>query len=533
LFEVIVKKTDIYGNTPKAMRKLNWLITILALIKFLIPFLIQDNFYQPHRDEFLYLAQGQHLAWGYLENPPVLGALAWITHQLGGHFVLIKFWPSLFGTLTFVVTARIIVSLNGGIYALFLSFLAFVFGAFLRVHYLFQPNFLEIFFYTLIAFAVIRYIQTKNNAYLYVFGIACGLGMLSKYSIAFFIAGVIVGLLLSSERSIYLNKHFYFASLIGVVICLPNYIWQYNHNYPLLHHMKELQETQLQYIKPSDFLKDQLLMHLPTVYVWISGLLFLFLSKNGRKYIFMLWSYIILMTFLIVLQGKNYYALGIYPTLFAFGSYLLERLTRKRVQFMRWIFITVTFYFGAMFTFLALPVFPPQKLAEIYKEKKVDKTGALRWEDQQNHPLPQDFADMLGWKEITEKTARVYNELSDAEKSKTIIKCDNYGLCGAVNYYGKALGLPEAYSYNGTFLLWMPDKFDNIMNVITVGENHPETAGVAVKAFEHVDVRDDLSDSLARENGCKIILWYHAKPSILNNFLSAEIAEKKALFIRK
>jgi len=268
------------------MKKFNGLIAMLALVKFLIPFLVQDDAYQPHRDEFLYLAQGQHLAWGYLENPPALSVLAWITHQLGGNFLLIKFWPSLFGALTYVVAARIILALNGSLYALFLSFLAFVFGAFLRVHYLFQPNFLEIFFYTLIAFSVVRYIQTKKNAYLYVFGIACGLGMLSKYSIAFFITGVLVGLLLSGERRIYLNKHFYFASLTAIAICIPNYLWQYNHNYPLLHHMKELQETQLQYINASDFLKDQLLMHLPTVYVWTSGLLFFFLSKKEEDIFF-------------------------------------------------------------------------------------------------------------------------------------------------------------------------------------------------------------------------------------------------------
>jgi hypothetical protein len=486
-----------------------------------------------HRDEFLYLAEGRHLAWGFMEVPPLLGLLAWVSQLLGNSFFIVKLWPALFGALTYVVTARIIVSLKGGLYALFLSFLALVFGAFLRVHYLFQPNFLEIFFYTLIAFAVIRYTQTKKNIYLYIFGISCGLGMMSKYSIAFFITGVLVGLLLSSERRIYLNKHFYFASFIAVVIFLPNLLWQYNHNFPVQHHMQELQQTQLQYISPSSFIKDQVLMNLPCVYVWITGLLFIILSKKGRQYIFMFWAYTILILLLIIFHGKNYYALGVYPALFAFGSYLLEMLTKKRVPFMRWVFITISFYFGIMFIFLELPMLPPNKLAAIYKDKKIEKTGALLWEDQQNHPLPQDFADMLGWKEITEKTARIYNELSDEEKSKTLIKCDNYGQTGALNYYGKALGLPEAYSYNGTFILWIPDKFDNITNVITVGENNPDATTAIAKEFASIHVRDDLSDNLARENGCKIILWYHAKEGVLNNFLATEIAERKALFTRK
>jgi len=79
----------------------------------------------------------------------------------------------------------------------------------------------------------------------------------------------------------------------------------------------------------------------------------------------------------------------------------------------------------------------------------------------------------------------------------------------------------------------MPDTFDKITNVITVGENHPDTTKAIAKAFASVNVRDDLSDNLARENGCKIILWYHAKEGTLNNFLAAEIAERKALFTRK
>ncbi|MBS1643328.1 MAG: glycosyltransferase family 39 protein [Bacteroidetes bacterium] len=514
------------------MKSYNWLIAILAIIKLLLPFILQDSFYQLHRDEFLYLAESKHLAWGFMEVPPLLSLLAWVAHLLGNGFVMVKFFPALFGALTFVLTARIILSIGGGLYAIFLSFLAFIFGAYLRVNYLFQPNFLEIFFYTLVAFSVIKYIQTKNNIYIYVFGVACGLGMLSKYSIAFFIIGIIVGLLLSKQRSIFANKHFYFASLIGIIIFLPNILWQYNHNFPVQQHMQELQETQLQYVSSIGFIKDQFLMNLPCVYIWIAGLLFLTLSKKGRQYIFIFWAYTILIMLLIIFHGKNYYALGAYPVLFAFGAYLLERLTRKRVPFMRWVFITITFYFGIIFTFLALPMFPPQKLAEIYKDKNVEKTGALKWEDLQNHALPQDFADMIGWKEITEKTANVYNNLSDEEKSKTIIKCDNYGLCGALNYYGKQYGLPEAYSTNASFLFWMPDTY-KVANVITVGENYPDTTRSIVKQFAHITVKDELVDSFARENGCKIILWQHANENILSNFIEKEVAEKKARFIRK
>jgi hypothetical protein len=508
------------------------LLYCLAVIKFILPFFLQHPDYQPHRDEFLYLAEGNHMAWGFLEVPPLLSVFAWLTQFLGDTMFWIKFWPSLFGAFTYILCGHIILSLNGKYFSLFLGFLPFVFGAYVRVHFLFQPNFLEIFFYTAISYAIIRFIQTQKNIYLYIFGISCGLGMMSKYSVAFFIISLLAGLLLSSKRKIFLNKHLYLASILGFIIFIPNLLWQYNHNYPVLHHMDELQRTQLQYISPASFLLDQLLMNFPCAFIWIMGLLFTLLAKKGRNYMAFFFAYCLVIILLLVFHGKNYYALGLYPVLFAFGAYQLEKLTLVRVKIARFVFITIPFYFGLTFTPLELPMFEPDQLAEFFRKKDVAKLGVLKWEDQQDHPLPQDFSDMLGWKEITEKTARVYNNMSEKEKNKTIIKCDNYGLCGALNFYGKQMGLPQVYSTNASFLLWMPDKYD-ITNVITVGEDFPDTTRSIVKQFANISVKDELRDSFARENGAKIILWEHSDAALLSKFLEDEVAEKKKAFLRQ
>ena len=101
------------------MRKYDRLIYILAIIKFVIPYLLQSNYYEPHRDEFLYLAQGHHVAWGFMEVPPLLSIFAWLTHLLGGGIFWIKFWPDLFGAFTFIITAKIIQTLGGKSFANF------------------------------------------------------------------------------------------------------------------------------------------------------------------------------------------------------------------------------------------------------------------------------------------------------------------------------------------------------------------------------------------------------------------------------
>jgi hypothetical protein len=235
---------------------------------------------------------------------------------------------------------------------------------------------------------------------------------------------------------------------------------------------------------------------------------------------------------LIALHGKGYYALGLYPVLFAFGSYQLEKITSTKAKWLRVIFIIVPIYLGLTFIPISLPIFAPNKLAAFYQQKHLDKYGLLRWEDQQNHPLPQDFADMLGWKEVTEQTANVYNSLSEEDKKKTIIKCDKYCLSGALNFYGKNYNLPEAYSYNASFLLWFPDTLHTIANVITVGENFPDSTKEIVKYFESISVKGELKEPLARENGAQIILWYHCKDDLLSKFLENEAVEKKRRFLR-
>ena len=86
---------------------------------------------------------------------------------------------------------------------------------------------------------------------------------------------------------------------------------------------------------------------------------------------------------------------------------------------------------------IALPIYEPAALVQFYKKRNTERTGALKWEDLKNHPLPQDFADMLGWEEMAIKMAAAYNTLDSNEKKHTILFCDNYGQAGAVNYYGK------------------------------------------------------------------------------------------------
>ena len=234
----------------KAAKPFWLLIILLAAIKFLLPFILQAPVWELQRDEYLYYQQGLHPALGYLENPPLLSWLGIISSWFGGTEFWIKFWPSLFGGATVVITCLIAAEFGGKRFAQFLAGLGIIVGAYMRVHALFQPNILDIFFWTLAIYFIVRYVNSGVEKYLFFFTISLALGFWSKYSVIFIAASIIISLLLTYHRHLFIKKNFYLAGALGILIILPNILWQYNHRWPLIHHMRELQETQLQYLSP-------------------------------------------------------------------------------------------------------------------------------------------------------------------------------------------------------------------------------------------------------------------------------------------
>ncbi len=505
------------------------LLLFLCTIKFVFPFLLEDPSYQLQRDEYLYLEQGNHLAPGYLEVPPLLALLAWVTNAFGASFFWVKFWPSLLGALTLFFTGKMIMDLGGKTTALIIAFLALSTGAYTRVHFLFQANCLDIFFWTLASYFLLRFLLTENKSNLYWLGAGIGLGFLGKYSMAFFAFALVAGLILTKQRKIFLKKDIYIAGLIALIIFAPNLYWQYTHNFPVIHHMKELTETQLEIISPVTFLSEQLLMNFPSFLVLFLALFFLLISKPGARFRIFGWIYISIIAVLLLAKGKGYYALGIYPMLFAFGAFYLEKISSRR----KWIAVVNIL----IMIMLALPIIPlaiatwkPSELKAYYQKTGLDKSGVLRWEDGEDHNLPQDFADMLGWRELAEKVSAQYQKLDDASKKQTLIFCRNYGQAGAITYYGRKYNLPQVTSDNGSFLLWMPDEY-HVKKLMLIAEDPPENDDAVLQAFEKVTILDSVADPNAREYRTKIYLFEEPGPK-LDSLIKSSVAEMKSKFSR-
>lgn len=509
------------------MRKETILLIFLLVLKFSLPFLLSHPAFELHRDEYLYYEQGQHLDLGYLENPPLIGLLAALSSLLGGSYFWIKFWPAIFGAATLWITVQMVKELGGRMYAQVVAALGIIFTAYLRIHFLFQPNFLEIFFWTVSAYYLVRFINTSEKKYIFFLAISLSLGWYSKYSVLFFVAALCGGFLLTYHRKVYTQKAFWLATLTGVVLILPNIAWQYLHNWPLLHHMRELRETQLQHLNRADFLKDQLLMLLPVLFVWLGGLFWLLTQKQYR---IIGYTFLLILFLLMLGSGKGYYALGAYPMLLAAGGVWAEKVSASR-SWLRITFAGLILLLSFPFIPVLLPLQRPAEMAAFNKKYGLADLGLLRWEDGENHPLQQDFADMLGWKELTQKTERLFQQQPDSTKAATMVYCASYGLAASMRFYASdAYFRDKIFSENGTFLLWAPSRI-YFRHLIFVDDEMPEEDDDVLRRFASMTVVDSCNNPYSRQYGIKIFHFQNASDSAWI-IASKDIRKEKEKFSR-
>ena len=498
------------------------LLLLLVVIKFALAYASVHPAYQLQRDEYLYLDEANHLAWGFVEVPPALAFQAWITKVLGNNWYWVRFWPALFGALTMWVIGLTVQRLQGGWFALALAGIGFLASAYLRINILFQPNALEFLCWLIYFYLLISYLQQPKNKYLYGLGLFIGLGLLNKYSVIFFLAGAFPVIAISKYRSVFLKPAFYLAIAIGFLIFLPNLIWQLQHKFPFFQHMQELKATQLDLVKPSDFLKDQLLMSFPGAFIWLAGLVALFLAHWARPYQVIGWIYLVVIGIFLLLHGKSYYALGLYPVLLAFGGVAWERIIATNWQlYLRSILLLLPLLLMAPTVPLLLPVLSPEATARYCQKFKA--TGILRWEDGQDHLLPQDYADMLGWEEIAELVRKAYAQVPAPERAQTIIWCDNYGEAGAVNFYNSAFQLPRAHSTNASYALWSPPRV-NPKTVILVSYEAPTDL---IPHFKSTQMVGRLNNPLYRESETHVSILREPDQALLQRWNAEIIAERR------
>ncbi|HUE40903.1 MAG TPA: glycosyltransferase family 39 protein [Chthoniobacterales bacterium] len=433
--------------------------------------LLTANRYGIFRDELYYLACGEHLDWGYVDQPPLIALVAWIArHLFGDSLVGLRLIPAVAGAATVWLTGKLARDMGGAAFAQILAALAVIcVPIYLILHHWLTMNAFEPLIWAGCAWCVVRAINRNAPRYWIWFGVLAGIGMETKYTTAFFVFALVVALLLTGQRRLLVTKEFCFGAVIAFAIFLPNLIWLARHNFPFLELMHNIRQTHRDVVRgPIAFVLDQAQIMNPILFpLWLGGLIWWFFSRDGERFRVLGFSYITLLATFVVLRGKNYYLSPTYPVLFAAGAIAIERITTARF---RWSGVAYALLMVGSIIVLAptvSPILSPEGAIAYQQKLGLEPPKA---ENQQTGPLPQYFADEFGWREMTEETARVYKSLPVEEQARTAIFANNYGEAGAIDFFGPQLGLPKSICNHQSYWLWGPRNYDGSI-VIVLGSD--------------------------------------------------------------
>jgi dolichyl-phosphate-mannose-protein mannosyltransferase len=450
------------------------LVLYIAAAKLLLHLLTATR-YGIFRDEMYYLACSEHMAWGYVDHPPMAVLIAWIARHLFGHSLLgLRLFPAIAGAALVWLTGKVAREMGAGRFAQALAALAILpVPVYLTLDHWLTMNAFEPLIWMGCLWLVLRAINTGRPRYWLWFGVLAGVGFETKYSIAFLLLGIVIGLLFSPERRFLRSRELLLGVLVCALIALPNLLWQIRNDYPFLQLMHNIRMTHRDVVRgPLAFIADQAVIMNPLVApLWMAGLLWLLFARDGRRYRLFGVAFVVVLVTFIALMGKNYYVSPIYPILFAAGAIALERLTAQRLLWTRTAYVAAVVIGSAAMLPLFCPILPPEKFIAYQKALHIPIPES---EHQNNGPLPQYFADEFGWEPMVREIARIYNSLPPEERAKTAIFSNGWGEATAVDFFGPKYGLPKAISKHNNYWLWGPRNYTGEIMIILNGDEEAE-----------------------------------------------------------
>jgi hypothetical protein len=447
------------ANKHKCDRKTLYLILGFSTIELLLH-LYTNAFagYGYFRDELYYIACTKHIAWGYVDQPPLSIFILILNRTiLSDSIFALRLLPAVASALTVFFTGKIITELNGRNVAIIAGCTALILSPiFLAMSAFFSMNSFDWLLWTLAFYLVVRLVNTEDARLWIWLGIVVGFGLLNKIDFLWFSVGLFVGIMFTPQRKYFLTKYPYIAGAIALLLFSPFIIWNVTHNWVHLEFIRNATLKKYSVITRTDFITGQILLNGPvSLPIWVSGIYFLMLHKDGKR--FRLVSYIFICTFLILFinsHSKPEYLGVTTPMLFAAGGIMVEKLSK--LSWARWTTIAVPLclFFGGIFLIpLALPILPVNTFIG-YSRLLGLRQPAEEKEISYPAELPQFYADMFGWQNMAKSVSKVYKSLSPEEKQKAKIFAQNYGEAGAIQFYTNKYPLPPVICPHNSFWYW-------------------------------------------------------------------------------
>jgi len=417
------------------------ILLLLALLRILLHTLTNGQ-YGFHRDELATLDDARHLAWGYVAYPPLTPFIGRIELELfGTSLVGFRFFATVAQGVALVLTGLIARELGGKRFAQVVAALAvaiapvsFASGT------MFQYVSFDYLWWVLIAYLVIRLLKSEDPRWWVAIGAVIGLGMETKYTMAFFVAGIVAGVVLTPARRYLKSPWLWCGIALSLLVFLPNFLWQVNHQFASLDMLRSIHARDVRMGRAGGFLLGQLWKCVVSVTVplVVAGLYYYFVAPAGKRYRLVGWMYVIPLAVFFLAKGRDYYMSPAYPMLLAagavWGEQWLASLPPVRAAGWRratWYALAIS---GVLVAAVVLPIAP---------------LNSTWWKvaDRMNG----NFNEEIGWPELAANVAQIRDSLPAEDRARLGILAGDVGEGGAINLYGPAYGLPRAISGMNSF----------------------------------------------------------------------------------
>ncbi len=438
---------------------------------------IQHAGYHIFRDELYFIVCGRHLAWGYVDQPPIVPLMTRISELLFGlkSLALFRTFCSLAGAAEVALTGLLAWRLGAGRWAQALAMTGILLAPIVMgLDATISTSLFEPIFWMAVALALMELARLADRgirsgravAWCWIaLGVTAGLGLENKWNEVFFLVCLLAALLLTRQRRILASKWFLVGFALIVLLILPNLLWEVHHHWATLEllHNDQIDGKNV-HVGPLAFVLDQLeVFGFLMAPLWIGGVLWLLFSRRARAFRFLGVTYVLYLALMMFLHAKDYYLAAIYPLYFAAGAAAWDALFRKG-----WLRRGLTpAYVGlhvlgtAIFLPMILPVLPPARelayMTKLHFQPPQLETGTTA-------PLPQYDADMLDWRHKADLLASAWLSLPPQERAQAVIYAKNYGDASAVDVYRP--DVPPTISGHQNYFFWGPRGYSGQVMII-------------------------------------------------------------------
>ena len=433
------------------------LVLPVAAAEFLL-LVVTSNRYGYHRDELYFRVAARHPAWGYDDQPaltPLVGRFSeWM---FGADPRGLRMLSAVAMALVVVLVALIARELGAGAAGQAVAALATAASAAaMAVGHLLSTTTFDVLVWVTLVYVVARILGGGDARQWLLVGLVAGIGLENKQLVLLLVVALACGCLLARRWDLARNPWLWSGAVLAFALWLPNLLWQARHGWPQLELADKIGEEdpvgyRVQLLPLQFLLIGPLLAPL-----WIGGLWWLLRRPEARPYRPLGFAYVVLLVIALVTGGKPYYTMGFLLVLLGAGGVVAESWMRDRRarKLALGAAIAVSAAVAAVITLPLVPV-----------------------EDVHATPIPdlnEDAIETIGWPTFAATVGRVWNELPQSERSTAVVYASNYGEAGAIARYGRAHGIPRAYSgHNAFWRFGRPP--DGAHPIIVVGYHHPET----------------------------------------------------------